>query len=472
MRIRLLAALLVLFPGCAAAAQENADLPKAYSFDQDEWQAAVDSFRAQGPGGLDALLTMRDRMSADYDTLKADPGANGKYRLARLQKEIERLNGAIDAVGGARYCSVSRLYWYTDLEEAREAARQSGKPILSLRMLGKLTDEYSCANSRFFRTALYSNAEIAKYLRENYVLHWKSVRPVPRVTIDFGDGRKLERTLTGNSIHYVLDAGGRPIDGLPGLYGPAAFLDWLNRSKMLATSLAGAETQDRRNSLLSAYHAERGRTIAEAWKADLEKVGIEVPTAIISFGQLDIAPGALAGAPPLGQPAQGAVPAPRAAALAVTKSRVEVPMLDRIVLDRASLESATDWIAWEKIAALRADEARLDASSIGVIRRENPDAERAGDLAQSKRVVESPLLRMVRNFESSIALDGVRNEYLLHGSLHGWFESGAVPDDVESLNERVYAELFLTPGSDPWLGLVPASTYTALENGGVESGGE
>ena len=36
--------------------------------------------------------------------------------------------------------------------------------------------------------------------------------------IDFGDGRKMERTLTGNSIHYVLDSEGRLIDALPGVF--------------------------------------------------------------------------------------------------------------------------------------------------------------------------------------------------------------------------------------------------------------
>ena len=39
--------------------------------------------------------------------------------------------------------------------------------------------------------------------------------------------------------------------------------------------------------------------------------------------------------------------------------------------------------------------------------------------------------------------------------------------DVTALNERVYAELFLTPSSDPWLGLLPPDTYTALEEDGV-----
>ena len=65
----------------------------------------------------------------------------------------------------------------------------------------------------------------------------KSVRPVPKVTIDFGGGRKLERTLTGNSIHYVLDADGRPVEAIPGLYGPQAFLVQLaeGRTLVLAT---------------------------------------------------------------------------------------------------------------------------------------------------------------------------------------------------------------------------------------------
>ena len=43
---------------------------------------------------------------------------------------------------------------------------------------------------------------------------------------------------------------------------------------------------------------------------------------------------------------------------------------------------------------------------------------------------------------------------------------GAVSQDVDALNEWVYAELFLTPSSDPWLGLAPRDVYTALDGGG------
>ncbi len=121
----------------------------------------------------------------------------------------ERLSAALDAVSQQKNSYLAGMYWYTDMGEAKAAAKKFGKPILSLRLLGKLSDEFSCANSRFFRTILYSNFTISEKLRKDFVLHWKSVRPVPHVTIDFGDGRKLERTLTGNSIHYILDVEGR-----------------------------------------------------------------------------------------------------------------------------------------------------------------------------------------------------------------------------------------------------------------------
>jgi hypothetical protein len=36
------------------------------------------------------------------------------------------------------------------------------------------------------------------------------------------------------------------------------------------------------------------------------------------------------------------------------------------------------------------------------------------------------------------------------------------PLELEPLNARVYAELFLTPASDPWLGLFAPDTYAVL----------
>ena len=71
---------------------------------------------------------------------------------------------------------------------------------------------------------------------------------------------------------------------------------------------------------------------------------------------------------------------------------------------------------------------------------------------------------MVRNLIDNIALDTVRNEYALHSQIHTWLS--AVPVEMEAFNDRVYAELFLMPRSDPWLGLAPPDDFAALPNGG------
>jgi hypothetical protein len=61
----------------------------------------------------------------------------------------------------------------------------------------------------------------------------------------------------------------------------------------------------------------------------------------------------------------------------------------------------------------------------------------------------------------------VRNEYLLHTKIYGWFLANEDRGDVNKLNKKVYDELFLTPASDPWLGLFSPEVYTALEGGGI-----
>jgi hypothetical protein len=149
-----------------------------------------------------------------------------------------QLRATLDAICQQKDCDASKLYWYKDLEAAKTASKETGKPILSLRLLGNLNDELSCANSRFFRTALYPNAAVSQLLRDRFILHWQSERPVPKVTIDFGDGRKLEQTLTGNSIHYVLDSEGRPVDAIPGLYSPQAFIENLKDAERAVSSVS------------------------------------------------------------------------------------------------------------------------------------------------------------------------------------------------------------------------------------------
>src|SRR6266536_5776127 len=213
MKSRCLALFLLFLPIfaqtiCAKTSPETL-ARQAVSANSKESASAITELRELGPAGLQVLF---QSYAKEINRQASDP-------LLPATPEWQRLSTALDAVSQQKDSYLSGLYWYTDLGQAKAAARTTGRPILSLRLLGKLNEEYSCANSRFFRTILYSNAQMSIMLRDRFILHWQSVRPVPKVTIDFGDGRKLERTLTGNSIHYILDAEGRPIDALPGLYG-------------------------------------------------------------------------------------------------------------------------------------------------------------------------------------------------------------------------------------------------------------
>lgn len=159
-------------------------------------------FRSMGPAGLDAFVRTFGSAASPH----------------------------LDAVCAQQDAHTSLLYWFTDLDAAIAEARRTRRPILSLRLLGRLDEELSCANSRFFRKSLYIDPAINRALRERFVLHWQSVRPVPKVTIEFGNGKTLVKTLTGNSAHLVLDANGRPVDALPGLFTPEVFAQLLVRA--------------------------------------------------------------------------------------------------------------------------------------------------------------------------------------------------------------------------------------------------
>jgi hypothetical protein len=424
----------------------------AVSTDQTVAADAIRSLRERGPEALQALLATHAEAIRQYANAPRVLFAPAKPDDAWL-----RLRTALDEVSQQRDCYASQLYWHTDFAQAQAAAQARGKPILSLRLLGKLDEEYSCANSRFFRTTLYANAEVARYLREHFVLHWKSVRPVPRVTIDFGDGRKLERTITGNSIHYVLTPDGVVVDALPGLYGAKAFVRGLQRAEEIA-HLSAAKPSEERPALLAAYHRNRLAVLTAELEQDLQKVSIR--PAVLTGGDL-ISPVALA-APPTAQ---------TAARIASYKGRVERPILDRTTPEpRSSSQTGTaaiDAATWQKIAALHAEDAALDQGAKELIRAKGPNAIEASRVAISKSVVEDPLLRKLRSMERSISEDTVYNEYLLHRRIHEWLAGDAPAPAVDKLNARVYAELFLTPDSDPWLGLLPADAYAALENDGL-----
>ena len=365
--------------------------------------AAIASLRDLGPPGLDALV---------------EHGRPGPA-----------LRTAMDLVGAQRD-NVCGLYWFTDLDKARDAARAENKPIVSLRLLGRLDEDLSCANSRFIRTAIYANEQIATVLKDRFILHWQSVRPAPRITIDFGDGRRIERTITGNSLHYLLDIDGRPLEVLPGLCGPGPFLRWLEESYGLFARLQLTPRPQQRAWKLRSHHAIAFNRLVTSWQRDLAEIGAADGAAPLA--EVVVRPTALAAAP-----------------VAVTKALVEMPMVAMMASLGDRLAARTDQRLWPDLAELYRDGARLAPSSVAVM---------------ARKTTVTPA--MIDRFEQSLAEDAVRNEYVFHRRIHQWFAAGEV-GSLPELTARIYDELFLTPDEDPWLGLLPAGIYAALEKNGV-----
>ncbi len=210
---------------------------------------------------------------------------------------------------------------------------------------------------------------------------------------------------------------------------------------------------------LAEFHRERRDRVYRQWAKDIRQLGESEVTLVTSRIDRAIEVGEKAG-----RESPLAVAASR---LAYSKMQAETPLLRYANYSGPWIDTAMDDELWHAIAARHRDSVKLDDASVTVMRAEFPRAAEAGRQAVSKMRQEDPVLRVVRSFEESMTLDMVRNEYLLHRRIHDQFvEAPNEAADVDALNEWVYATLFLTPSTDPWLGLAPSDVYTALENDG------
>jgi hypothetical protein len=100
---------------------------------------------------------------------------------------------------------------------------------------------------------LFSNADVAKFIDATFEPVWVTVRLAPLVTIDFGNGLKINRTLQGNIATYACDADGHVHDVLPGIYTAAPYRAQLTLMAALVNDLAKC-TSDERFARLKDYH--------------------------------------------------------------------------------------------------------------------------------------------------------------------------------------------------------------------------
>ncbi len=399
------------------------------------------------------------------------------------------LEHAVDTEAGQRYATISRLFWYTDINAAKAEAMASGRPILSLRMLGELTNDLSCANSRFFRNVLYADPTVSAYLRTHFVLHWSSERPIPIVTIDMGDGRKIVRTTTGNGAHYILDQAGRPLDALPGLYAPTQFLAGLKTAEALAYKVRNLSTAQH-NALVAAYHRNAQNAVNQQW-AKRPKVGtVRVRDQLATDADV-----------------KRYIDSAQRATMA--KAFVEVPDLQTIRLGPTpeSIRASAD--EWRVIGQAmfgygttqtitRATDAANDSNQPAPTVLVGVDAKTmaaagwksgpATILAVPARALflrlrhalpagaEQPTPRSdqdaLATFEALIVADTAQNEFKLHQQVHELFIDALTyhPEselEFSAINKDIYASIFVSPSSDPWMGLVQADAFTALPGNGI-----
>jgi hypothetical protein len=116
----------------------------------------------------------------------------------------------------------------------------------------------------------------------------------------------------------------------------------------------------------------------------------------------------------------------------------------------------------EKLAALPQNQAQLSPESERLVRAKMasiPQQHLSGALVDVQQRALADLARLT-------ALDTARNEYDFHRRIHSWLAAGQNAD-VRQLNDRIYAELFLTPLVDPWMGLLNVENYSAINAYGV-----
>jgi hypothetical protein len=108
---------------------------------------------------------------------------------------------------------------------------------------------------------LFSNDDVVTFINKNFEPVWESIRPVPIVRIDFGNGTVLNRTLHGNIATYVCTARGQALDILPGIYEPQTYLHSLNQFRLLHSYVVRAKDQGA--TCLKEYHEGQARALKE-----------------------------------------------------------------------------------------------------------------------------------------------------------------------------------------------------------------
>jgi hypothetical protein len=115
---------------------------------------------------------------------------------------------------------------------------------------------------------LFSHEWIAGLLNDRFECSWESVRKVPTVEIDFGDGKKLRRTLDGNVATYLCTSEGEVFDIVPGIGTAAEYGGRIELALRFHETIARLDASSRKDAVAGYHRAMTDR--ATATSSELE----------------------------------------------------------------------------------------------------------------------------------------------------------------------------------------------------------
>lgn len=126
---------------------------------------------------------------------------------------------------------------------------------------------------------LFSHPNTAALINGESEPVWESVRPVPSLTVDFGNGQVVRRTLHGNIATWITDSRGRVVDVIPGIYERTVYERRLRLLLAFARRL-GTHSDESFEEQILAHHKDALVTppLVVSGLGDITKRRLEHPT--------------------------------------------------------------------------------------------------------------------------------------------------------------------------------------------------
>lgn len=127
---------------------------------------------------------------------------------------------------------------------------------------------------------MFSSDDVSRYINGTFEPAWESIRPAPLVTIDFGNGHTITRTLNGNVATHVCTGDGTVLDVLPGIYTETVYRRQLEQLALLHRY--ALESGERRLAArLKIYHDQQAEQLAKNQPANVLVEGRAGPSILV-----------------------------------------------------------------------------------------------------------------------------------------------------------------------------------------------